>query len=97
MIKLTPRLAITLVFIAFGFVVGANIGAIPVLVKQSGVSPFIFGIMAALGMVSNISALSLGGWINRHFDHRTVLLTILPLAYVTMVYTLSVHSVASFS
>jgi MFS family permease len=97
MIKLTPRLAITLVFIAFGFVVGANIGAIPVLVKQSGVSPFIFGIMAALGMVSNISALSLGGWINRHFDHRTVLLTILPLAYVTMVYTLSVHSVASFA
>jgi MFS family permease len=97
MTKLTPRLAVTLVFIAFGFVVGANIGAIPVLVKQSGVSPFIFGLMAALGMVSNIAALSLGGWINRHFDHRTVLLTILPLAYAAMVYTLSVHSVLSFA
>ncbi len=97
MIRLTPRLAVTLVFIAFGFVLGSNIGAIPVLVKQSGVSPFIFGLMAAMGMVSNISAMSLGGWINRHFDHRTVLLAILPLAYVTMVYTLTVHSVASFA
>ncbi len=95
--QLTPRLTVTIVFIAFGFVVGANIGAIPVLVKQSGVSPFIFGIMAALGMVSNISALSLGGWVNRHFDHRTVLLTILPLAYAAMVYTLSVYSVLSFA
>lgn len=94
---LTPRITVTLVFIAFGFVVGANIGAIPVLVKQSDVSPFIFGIMAALGMVSNITALSLGGWINRHFDHRTVLLTILPLAYAAMVYTLTVQSVWSFA
>lgn len=94
---LTPRGTVTIVFIAFGFIVGANIGAIPVLVNQSGVSPFIFGIMAALGMVSNITALSLGGWINRHFDHRTVLLTILPLAYLAMVYTLSVHSVWSFA
>lgn len=94
---LTPRLTVTLVFIAFGFIVGANIGAIPVLVKQSDVSPFIFGIMAALGMVSNITALSLGGWINRHFDHRTVLLTILPLAYAAMVYTLTVQSVWSFT
>ena len=97
MMRPTPRLAVTLVFIAFGFVLGSNIGAIPVLVKQSGVSPFIFGLMAAMGMVSNISAMSLGGWINRHFDHRTVLLAILPLAYVTMVYTLTVHSVASFA
>jgi MFS family permease len=97
MIKLTPRATVTLVFIAFGFVGGANIGAIPVLVTQSGVSPFIFGIMAALGMVSNITALSLGGWINRHFDHRTVLLTILPLAYAAMIYTLTVHSVWSFA
>jgi hypothetical protein len=94
---LTPRGTVTIVFIAFGFIVGANIGAIPVLVNQSGVSPFIFGIMAALGMVSNITALSLGGWINRHFDHRTVLLTILPVAYAAMVYTLSVHSVLSFA
>ena len=94
---LTPRITVTLVFIAFGFVVGANIGAIPILVKQSGVSPFIFGIMAALGMVSNITALSLGGWINRHFDHRSVLLTILPLAYAAMVYTLTVQSVWSFA
>ncbi len=97
MITLNPRLAVTLVFIAFGTVVGSNVGAIPVLVKQSDVSPFIFGIMAALGMVSNISAMSLGGWINKHFDHRSVLLFILPLAYVAMVYTLTVHSVLSFA
>ena len=93
----TPRMAIVLTFMAFGAMVGANVGAIPVLVAQSGVTPLIFGFMAALGTVANIAAMSLGGWINRHFDHRSVLLFIMPVVYAALVFTLSVHSVLSFA
>jgi MFS family permease len=95
--NLTPRFAITMAFIAFGAVVGINVGALPVLQKQAGVTPLIFGYMAALGMLSNILVMGLGGFINRHFDHRNVLLFILPVAYAGLAFTLVAQSVWSFA
>ena len=93
----TPRQAITLAFIAFGTCAGANLGAIPVLKDQSGVTAFIFGFMASLGMLSNILMMSLGGFINKRFDHRSVLLFSLPLLFVGLVYSLTAKSVWSFA
>lgn len=97
MIKLTPRFVVTLTFVVFGAVVGCNLGALPLLLKQSHVTPFIFGLMASLGMVSNISVMALGGFINRRFDHRSVLLTVIPLIYLALIYSLTVNSVVSFA
>ncbi len=95
--NITPRAAITLTFIAFGAVVGINVGALAVLQKQAGVTPLIFGYMAALGMLSNMIVMGLGGFINKHFDHRSVLLFILPIAYVGLIITLLAQSVLSFA
>jgi MFS family permease len=95
--KFSPRAAITLTFIAFGAVVGINVGSLAVLQKQAGITPLIFGYMAALGMLSNIIVMGLGGFINRHFDHRGVLLFILPIAFAGLVITLLAQSVWSFA
>ena len=95
--KFSPRLAITLTYMCFGVCVGANIGALPELQARSGVTPYIFGFMAALGTLANIAMMALGGTINKRFDHRTVLLFIIPLVFVSMVYTLVVNSVFAFA
>ena len=92
----TPRAAITLTFIAFGVMVGAQIGAIPVLKVQAGVDAVTFGFLAGLGTAANILALALGGWINRHFDHRSVILFALPVTFVALVASLLVNSTFSF-
>ncbi len=95
-LNFSPRSAITLTFIAFGVLVGAQIGAIPVLKANAGVDAFTFGILSGLSTAANILALGLGGWVNRHFDHRSVILFILPIAFVTLVATLMVNSVFTF-
>ena len=95
--KFSPRTAITLTYMCFGTCVGINIGALPELQARTGVTPYIFGFMAALGTLANIGMMSLGGTINKRFDHRTVLLFIIPLVFVSMVYTLTVTSVFAFA
>jgi predicted MFS family arabinose efflux permease len=94
--KLTPRLTILIVFAAFGVMVGSNAGSFPVLVKQAVVSREAFGFMGGLGMLANIIALSLGGFMNRHADHRTMLLLMLPSGLVSLWYTLIVGSPFSY-
>ena len=94
--KVTPRAAITLTFIAFGAIVGSQVGTIPVIKAQSGADAFVFGILASLGTLGTILAMSLGGWVNRHFDHRSVLLFIMPLTFVAFAYGLTVHSIFAF-
>ena len=73
--KLSPRVAITLTYMCFGVCVGVNIGALPELQSRTGVTAYIFGFMAAIGTLANIVMMSLGGTINKRFDHRTVLLS----------------------
>ena len=94
--KITPRLAVTLTFIAFGMMVGSQIGAFPILRAQSSVDSFAFGILAGLATAANVLALSLGGFINRRFDHRSVLLFILPVGFAAMMTSLTSHSIWAF-
>src|SRR5579885_1270613 len=94
--KFTPRVAVTLTFMAFGALMGSQIGAIPVLKAQSGTSSFVFGVLAGLATLATIIAMSLGGVVARRFDHRSVLLFILPIGFATLVYNLSAQSVVVF-
>jgi MFS family permease len=95
-VTFTPRAAITLTFTAFGVLVGAQIGAIPVLKANASVDAFAFGILTGLGTTANILALTLGGWVNKRYDHRSVILFILPVAFVALVASLLVNSVLTF-
>ena len=95
--KISPRVAITLTYMCFGVCVGINIGALPALQERTGVTAYIFGFMAALGTLANICMMALGGTINKRFDHRTVLLFIIPLVFVSMLYTLTANSVFTFA
>ena len=90
--KITPRLAVTLTFIAFGMVFGGQVGAIPALKLQAGINDFDFGVLTMLAAVATIVAMSLGGYINRRFDHRSMLLFILPAIFIGFVLTLTAHS-----
>jgi len=94
--KITPRVAVTLTFIAFGAVMGSQTGAIPVLKQQTGADAFVFGILASCGTLANIVAMSLGGVIAKRFDNRNVLLFILPVDFAALVYALMVNSIFSF-
>ena len=94
--KVSPRTAITLTFIAFGAMVGSQVGTIPVIKAQTGADAFVFGILASLSTLGTIFAMSLGGWINRHFDHRSVLLFIMPVAFAAFTYGLTAHSIFAF-
>lgn len=90
--KITPRLAITLTFIAFGMVFGGQVGAFPPLKLQAGVDDFDFGVLSMFAAVATIVAMSLGGYINRRFDHRSMLLVILPASFVGLTLSLTAHS-----
>ena len=93
----TPRQAVTFCFIAFGAMVGSNVGSLPILRGQSAVTDISFGLLAALGTLSNVGVMGFGGTVNRHFDHRSVLLFVLPVLFATLVFIQSVHSIASFA
>jgi MFS family permease len=93
---LTPHQTILLTFASFGAVVGTHVGSLPVLVQQSGISNFAFGVAGGIGMIANITAMSLGGRINRIADHRKVLLVMLPLVGAALAFALLVNSVWSF-
>ena len=94
--KITPRLAVTITFIAFGVVVGSQVGAIPVLKDQSHMDKLTFGFVSGIATAANILAMSLGGWVNRRFDHRGVLLTILPATLVVLFLSLTSHSALAY-
>ncbi len=93
---ISTRATILLTFAAFGAIVGSNVGAFPVIVKNSGLSLALFGLVGGIGMLSNIMMMSLGGVINRYADHRTVLLLILPLSFVVLCFAQLAYSPASY-
>jgi predicted MFS family arabinose efflux permease len=93
---ISARHTMLLTFATFGAIVGTHVGALPFVVKNADVSAYAFGVVGSLGMLSNITAMSIGGWVNRHLDHRTVLLAILPMCFLAMIYTLVVQSLFSF-
>ena len=93
---ITPHRTILLTFAAFGAAIGAHVGSLPVLIQNSGISNFEFGVAGGIGMIANILAMSLGGRINRVADHRKVLLIMLPAIAATLAFALLVNSVWSF-
>jgi MFS family permease len=94
--KIGGRGTILLTFAAFGAFIGTNVGAFPVILKNSGVSPELFGLVGAIGMLANIAMMALGGVINRYFDHRTMLLWIVPIAFVSVLFAQLAYSPMSF-
>jgi predicted MFS family arabinose efflux permease len=95
--KITPRVAVTLTFLAFGMMLGGQIGAFPALREQTGINAFEFGALSMLAAVANIGAMSLGGVINRYFDHRSMLLFILPLTFAFLAVSLTPTSLWFFA
>lgn len=95
-LAISKRGTILLTFAAFGSTVGIHVGAMPFIVEASQVTPAIFGLAGALGMIANIVFMGLGGIINRHADHRTVLLIAFPLLFGALCFALLVGDVWSF-
>ncbi len=94
--KISERGAILLTFAGFGAMVGTNVGAFPVIIKNAGLSLWLFGLIGAVGMLANIAMMAIGGFINRHADHRTVLLWILPISFCALVFAQLAFSPLSF-
>jgi MFS family permease len=96
-LKISPRAAITLTFIAFGAIIGAQIGAIPTLKQQAGISDFMFGVLSGLATACTILAMSFAGKVSKRFDNRSVILFILPLATVAVFANLLANSMVLFA
>jgi predicted MFS family arabinose efflux permease len=95
-VTITPRLAITLTFIAFGVMAGLQVGAIPVLRAQSSIDSMAFGILSGLSTAASILAMGFAGALSRRYDHRSVILFILPLSFVLLLASLLSHSMVAF-
>ena len=94
--KIGGRGTILLTFAAFGAFIGTNVGAFPTILKHAGVSSELFGLVGAIGMLANIALMAMGGVINRYFDHRTVLLWIVPVAFISVLVAQLAFSPLSF-
>ena len=79
-----------------GAMIGTNVGAFPVIIKNSDLSLWLFGLIGTIGMLSNIVLMAMGGFINRYADHRTVLLWILPLSFTALVFAQLAFSPLTF-
>jgi MFS family permease len=93
---ISKRGTILLTFAAFGAMIGTNVGAFPFIIRNANVSLWLFGLIGAIGMLSNILLMALGGVINRYADHRTVLLWILPISFVALIFAQLAFSPLSF-
>jgi MFS family permease len=93
---ISGRGTILLTFAAFGAMIGTNVGAFPVIIKNSDLSLWLFGLIGTIGMLSNIVLMAMGGFINRYADHRTVLLWILPLSFTALVFAQFAFSPLTF-
>ncbi len=83
-----------LVFAAFGAVVGAFSGAIPALMRQSGVSSEVLGLALTGLTLANVAAFALGGAAARRFSNRSMLLLAMPLLALTLAVMLTGKSAA---
>jgi MFS family permease len=80
-----PRIAIMLVFAAYGAGVGAWAGAIPLVTATAAIDSYHLGVALTLSSLASISAMSLCGRLGRFLSNRAVMLAILPaLALATL-------------
>lgn len=92
----TPRAAIMIVFAAFGAYVGIFAGAIPVLMRQTGITSEQLGLALSGLTIATVLVMSFGGVIARRFTHRRVLLIALPLGCVTLTIVMTQTSAPLF-
>ncbi len=85
-----------LTFAAFGAVVGSHIGALPVILKTSGVNPEFFGRTQAFAMLAALLAMGTAGYISRQFSHRMVMLVSIPVILGVLIYALLVASPGTY-
>lgn len=74
----SPRFAILAVFCAFGAMIGGFAGSFPVIMHNSGIGPFEFGIGTMISMAADVLAMTAAGFLARRYSNRTMLLLLLP-------------------
>jgi MFS family permease len=92
----SARAAIILVFAAFGFLVGAQVGALPVIVKTATVDQKLFGYAQGINMLVALGTMMLGGYLSRLVDHRAMMLLSLPVCFAALLASLNSHSPLSY-
>jgi MFS family permease len=93
---LTPRIAIMVVYAAFGSAVGALAGAMPEVIRTIRIDDVSLGLAMALSTLATVAAMSLGGRIAHTMSNRAVLLSALPLFAVLLLCLLTATSQAAF-
>jgi hypothetical protein len=74
----SPRTAITTVFVTFGIAIGALAGSMPSVMRNAGIDAETFGLGLTLSTVLTVGAMAVGGQIARVASNRAVLLCVLP-------------------
>lgn len=91
-----PRLAIMMVFAAFGSAVGSLAGSIPTVAHAAELGNVTLGFAMTVSSLATVITMSLGGVVARHASNRTVLLWGLPLLALVMTMLLLSSSAAMF-
>ena len=81
--RMTPRMAILAVFMAFGATIGGFAGSIPVILRNAGISSFEFGMATMVSTLATIAAMAAAGTISRRWSNRAVILALLPAIATT--------------
>jgi MFS family permease len=92
----SPRTAIMATFAAFGSVIGTVAGSAPQLIAQHGLDNAIYGLGITLMSAATVGSMGISGTLARHFSHRALLLTMLPILLVSLWFLLAEGSVVEF-
>ncbi len=85
----TPRAAIMATFAAFGGIVGTLSGSVPQLITLHQLDNAVYGLGITLMSAATVAATGISGTLARHFSHRNLLLTMLPLFLGSLLLLLS--------
>jgi MFS family permease len=74
----SPRSALLAVFCALGAMIGGFAGSFPVIMQNSGIGPFEFGVGLMISMAADVLAMTAAGFLAWRYSNRTMLLLLLP-------------------
>ncbi len=94
--SLSPRLAVNLVFSAFGVIGGVWAGSIPAIVKRIGLGEQDWGSVLTIIVLFNVGAFVLGGRLARFVSGRRMMMISLPVAAVMLSLAFASTSFALF-
>lgn len=92
----SPRIAITLVFMAFGVISGLWSGSVPTVARRVGLDAYQLGFAFTVLLIASVSAQTLAGRLARRMSSRQVLLVTVPAMAVFGIGILASSSVATF-